>query len=186
MFRPKLRLFKGTCFGFSLFRFWPVSVDHYVQGVNRRQVATFHSLYCPCLPTCQKVNVNMLVNKIFSWMNWYGLVIPLQYVLLLSLPPLAEVLLSSAHSPFQIFPPFAMWYPECMDLNHLTSDPSHRKRLKIISYITEEFYTATLSLCSKAVTAQCMHCVALKILEILASAHALAHLWLATVVQTGT
>ena len=53
-------------------------------------------------------------------------------------------------------------------------------------YITEEFYTATLSLCSKAVTAQCMHCVALKILEILASAIALAHLWLATVVQTGT
>ena len=32
----------------------------------------------------------------------------LQYVLLLSLPPLAELLLLIAHCPFQIFPPFAL------------------------------------------------------------------------------
>ena len=32
----------------------------------------------------------------------------LQYVLLLSLPPLAEGLLLSAIYPFQMFPPFAM------------------------------------------------------------------------------
>ena len=43
-----------------------------VKGWPDRQVAVFHSLYCPCLPTCQKVNVNMLVNKISSWINWWS------------------------------------------------------------------------------------------------------------------
>ena len=53
----------------------------------------------------------------------------LQYVLLLSLPPLAELLLLSAHCPFQIFPPFAMnalnaWI--CTTKPHLHPPPTKR------------------------------------------------------------
>ena len=50
-----------------------VTVSHILplKGWPDRQVATFRSLYCRRLPTCQKVNVNMLVNKMSPWMNWW-------------------------------------------------------------------------------------------------------------------
>ena len=62
----------------------------------------------------------------------------LQYVLLLSLPPLAELLLLSAHCPFQIFPPFAM---NALNARIWTTKPlapgtSHRKRLKSVYYFS--------------------------------------------------
>ena len=44
-----------------------------LKGSIDQRVSTFHLPYCPHLPTCRKVNVNMLVNTNSSWMNlWSG------------------------------------------------------------------------------------------------------------------
>ena len=62
----------SLCLGCLVWIWDPAEPRYLLKGWPDRRVATFHSLYCPRLPTCQKVNVNMLVNKISSWMNWWS------------------------------------------------------------------------------------------------------------------
>ena len=76
----------------------------------------------------------------------------LQYVLLLSLLPLAEVLLLSAHYPFQISRhlPWMPWMHGFAPLNLCsTLHPQKEAQNCILFFITEEFDTTTLSLCFK-------------------------------------